>query len=390
MRILHVTDTFAPTVGGIEALVAGLAGAQVRTGHDVEVLTRTPQPGRDPLAAFGISREPASLSDLVERADVVHAHVSAYSPLALRAAVLAAATGVPVVASVHSVWGRAWPLIAGWTWLEGSAGLPIQWAGVSTLAAEFVTKAVRPQAPVLVVPNAIETGAWTQRDTAGPVEPVEPVTVVSTMRMATRKRPVPLLAMLRAVRESIPSDVPLRAVLIGDGPLLPRVRRYVARHGMDWVELPGTLTPERIREIYATADVYVAPGVMESFGLAALEARTAGLPVVAMSRSGVADLLTDGLDSRLVPDDVAMTAALRDLVMDRERLNTMARHCHAVTPDADWHEAVSAVFGAYASAWTLASTTAGHTSSMSSQRRSSPLSPPRFADGEPAPGVAAR
>lgn len=355
MRILHVTDTFAPTVGGIEALVAGMAGAQVRAGHDVDVLTRTPQPGSDPAAAFGISRAPGSLSDLVERADVVHAHVSAYSPLALRAAVHAAATGVPVLASVHSVWGRAWPLIAGWTWLEGSAGLPIQWAAVSSLAAEFVTRAVRPQAPVLVVPNAIETGAWRQRGTA---RPVGQVTVVSTMRMAARKRPVPLLAMLRTVRESIPADVPLRAVLIGDGPLLPRVRRYVARHGMEWVELPGALTPERIREVYVTAHVYVAPGVMESFGLAALEARTAGLPVVAMSRSGVADLLTDGIDSRLVPDDAAMTAALRDLVMDRERLDVMARHCHAVTPDADWHEAVSAVFGAYASAWALASVSA--------------------------------
>ena len=34
------------------------------------------------------------------------------------------------------------------------------------------------------------------------------------------------------------------------------------------------------------ADVYVAPAVLESFGLAALEARCVGLPVVGVSAAG--------------------------------------------------------------------------------------------------------
>lgn len=356
MRILHVTDTFAPTVGGIEALVEGMAAAQARAGHEVSVLTATAGPGAPAQCPYQLVRKPGRLDELLDRADVVHAHVSAHSPVALRAAVRAAGRRIPVLASVHSVWGRGWPLIAGWTWWHGCADLPIQWAGVSSLAAGYVTKALRPQAPVMIVPNAIETSRWAPRDRV-PHDPGRargPVTVISTMRMTSRKRPLPLLRMLRAVRAAVPAEVPMKAVLIGDGRQLPRVRRHVARHDLSWVNLPGVLPPHRLREVYATADLYVAPAVMESFGLAALEARASGLPVVAMARSGVADVLDHGVDSLLVQDDAAMVAAIAELATNASRRETMTRHCRAVAPRAGWGQTLTEVFGGYAAARAVA------------------------------------
>jgi glycosyltransferase involved in cell wall biosynthesis len=56
---------------------------------------------------------------------------------------------------------------------------------------------------------------------------------------------------------------------------------------MDWVTMTGQLSREQIRDIYSAADVYVAPAGRESFGLAVLEARSAGLAVVAMRSGGV-------------------------------------------------------------------------------------------------------
>ena len=102
------------------------------------------------------------------------------------------------------------------------------------------------------------------------------------MRLALRKRPHHYVKMLRRARELVPADVRLEAVIIGDGPRRAGIERYLAKHGMtDWVTLYGRATHEQIREVYRDADFFVAPATLESFGIAALEARSAGLPVIA-------------------------------------------------------------------------------------------------------------
>ena len=53
----------------------------------------------------------------------------------------------------------------------------------------------------------------------------------------------------------------------------------------------GFLRGEELRGVYASADVFVLPSVSEPFGLTALEAAEAGVPVVLSKQSGVAELL---------------------------------------------------------------------------------------------------
>ena len=50
--------------------------------------------------------------------------------------------------------------------------------------------------------------------------------------------------------------------------------------------------------------------MLESFGLAALEARTVGIPVVARRRTGIADFVVDGRDGWLCDSDAEMVDAL--------------------------------------------------------------------------------
>lgn len=54
----------------------------------------------------------------------------------------------------------------------------------------------------------------------------------------------------------------------------------------------GTLSAEALRQAYRDADALIFPSVMESFGLPLLEARAAGLPVLASERDYVRDLIT--------------------------------------------------------------------------------------------------
>jgi len=49
----------------------------------------------------------------------------------------------------------------------------------------------------------------------------------------------------------------------------------------------GFQTKETIKRIFSKSDIFVLPTILESFGIAALEARCAGLPIVAMGYGGV-------------------------------------------------------------------------------------------------------
>jgi glycosyltransferase involved in cell wall biosynthesis len=167
------------------------------------------------------------------------------------------------------------------------------------------------------------------------------------MRLAGRKRPGPLLRMLEQVRTSLPG-VPVRALIVGEGPLEARLHAEVHARGLDdRVALIGRRTREEIRDLYDEADIYVAPAYEESFGIAALEARAAGLPVVAMRTGGVRDFIRDGSEGLLCQDDEAMAAALVRLVADSGLRAAIAGHNRSCPPRQDWPRALAGFDDAY-------------------------------------------
>ncbi|MGG3280308.1 glycosyltransferase family 4 protein [Paenibacillus solani] len=81
-----------------------------------------------------------------------------------------------------------------------------------------------------------------------------------------------------------------------------------------------------IAEIMSLADMFIFPSRYEPFSLVILEAMASGLPVITSSRCGAVELLSD--DSAVVmedPDDTeTLVNALRELVSNKERLETMS------------------------------------------------------------------
>lgn len=354
MRIAHISDCYLPRLGGIEVQVRGTAIEQVARGHDVTVITATPGdsptdagvevirlsadlPFETPVHPRGIRLVREALERL--RPDVVHVHAGVVSPFAWMG--IHAAKGLPTVVSVHSMWG---PLAQrGFaTAMRGHRDFVL--TAVSRTAAEAISRVLDEE--VLVTPNAIDPQPWRSLVQ----QPHTDVHVVGTLRFAPRKRVMALVKSLRNARRWVPSEIGIRATIAGDGPLLSQVQRFVAHEGLDWITLPGRVPRETLGELYAGADVFVQPTIRESFGLAALEARAAGLPVVGYAGSGVSEFVADGVNGLLVQGDAGMAAAIRRLAVDVALRERLAAYNREHPPIHDWNYALRALDAAYAAA----------------------------------------
>jgi glycosyltransferase involved in cell wall biosynthesis len=360
MRVAHVTDVCLPHVGGIEILVDDLARRQAAAGHEVVVLTGAAGRHPDAPSAIEVARPIRRISlarHLAEiRArigsgefDVVHGHLSVFSPFTCAVSGHAARTGIPLTLTVHSMWSGRTPVIRAVGGLVGWRTWPARWTAVGSAAALDVRRLLDPKRDVAVVPNAVDTQWWRAAIAQARSLPDRPLTFVSVMRMVERKRPLALVRALHRARLQLPSDTPVRAILVGGGPLSARVADDIARRGMSsWVSMTGQVTREQVRGIYARSDVYVAPADRESFGIAALEARAAGLALVAMRKGGVSDFIDDGVEGFLCADDAAMAHALATLASQPQTLAAMRAHNAAVVPQITWEATLAAYSQCYA------------------------------------------
>jgi glycosyltransferase involved in cell wall biosynthesis len=167
------------------------------------------------------------------------------------------------------------------------------------------------------------------------------------MRLAPRKRAPALVDVIEdAMTQLEPGS--LRLDVLGDGPTRSTLARRISRRGLDGViTLRGRVARDEVREAYEDAEVFLAPAVLEAFGIAALEARTAGLVVVAHRGTGIEEFVTHEVDGLLVDDDQGMSRALVRLATDPALLASLLRHASAHRPAFDWAAALDAAESEY-------------------------------------------
>lgn len=376
-----LSDCYPPRTGGIESQVSDLAAQLVVAGHEVEVFTAT---AGGPVAdgvrvhrlstplALGLPVNPMAPPQvrrllLAGGFDVAHVHMGVVSPFAWDMAGVSTGLGLPTALTWHCVLDRAarplGPAVR--RWVARGAVL----SAVSGFAAEGVRKAAK-GAPVAVLPNGIDPSAWRAPDLPSlpalrdarplrglaPQDPqarqrrlegTRPVRVVTASRLAPRKRVGALLAVVAAAHERLGPGA-MTVDVYGEGPLRPWLEARVEALGLrDVVRLPGRVTRGELARAWGDADVYLSPTRLEAFGIAGLEARTTGLPVIARGDSGVREVVTDGLSGLLAADDPGLTDALVRLVADESLRARITRHNRRTPPAQTWDRVVDLAVAEY-------------------------------------------
>lgn len=349
MRILHVTDTFLPRLGGIELHVADLAARQVMVGDQALVLTAerstcrdpagNPQPTTVPVHRLrsgltGIGRGSniqAVIADLAP--DLIHVHLTVGSPFAW--AVLRQASGFPVVASMHSLLPDLPNLVRAAGRVARIPTEEITFTAVSQVAAARLLPALRPDQRIGVLHNGVDPDAWRVVHT-----PADTFEILVVGRLAARKRPLVMVDALDRL-SSLAPGLDWRATFVGDGAQRAKVVAATRRYGLDGrVRIPGALARDDIKGLLGRADVLVAPATLESFGIAALEARCAGVPVIAMAGSGITEFVTDRVDGLLARTDDDLARCLHQLATDDSLADAIRRHNSTVPVRMGWDAVV--------------------------------------------------
>jgi N-acetyl-alpha-D-glucosaminyl L-malate synthase BshA len=93
--------------------------------------------------------------------------------------------------------------------------------------------------------------------------------------------------------------LPARLVMVGDGPEKEGVKELAGALGIEKnIEFMNTISD--VSEVLAKADLFLLPSQIESFGLAACEAMSCGVPVVAYNVGGLPEVIESGVDGYLV------------------------------------------------------------------------------------------
>jgi len=383
VKIALLSDCYLPRLGGIEVQVHDLAARLIERGHEVVVLTATPgthgERGGfvdevDGVAVhrlalrlpFELPVNPLAPRLLRQRLaeggfDVAHIHMGVVSPFAVDCARVTTGMGLPTAMTWHCMLGALEPVFRATRHVRTWASHGVAMSAVSAVAAEPLQRIVGVDSVVSVLCNGIDVGRWASPAGEVPTrESGDGVRVVAAMRLAARKRPMPLLRIMVRVRAMVPAETAFSLEILGDGPDRARLERFIEAHDMrGWVRLSGRVTRDEVRATYAAADIYVAPAPLESFGIAALEARTVGLPVVGRLGSGLEEFVKDGLNGYLAADDEAMAGSLARLIIDDELRGSMAAYSRSTPPEQSWESILDGAEAEYRRAIVLAGSARG-------------------------------
>jgi len=133
-------------------------------------------------------------------------------------------------------------------------------------------------------------------------------------------RPVKNVEAVVEVFARVRARVPAHLVFIGDGPEMSRIEQSCKELSLlDHVSFLGN--QDDVQEMVAAADVFLLPSLEEGFGLAALEAMSCAVPVIATDVGGMTEVIEDGRTGFLRnPHDVEGMAELAvELLTNEDR-----------------------------------------------------------------------
>ncbi len=125
----------------------------------------------------------------------------------------------------------------------------------------------------------------------------------------------------------------MELTVVGQGPEEPGLRTLAGDLGVP-VRWQGFIDQPALPHLYAQADVFAFPTLLDPFGIVLLEAAASGLPLIASPHGGATgDLVRDGVNGFVIEprDTAAMAARIVQVATEPELRARMGHAAYAAT-----------------------------------------------------------
>lgn len=327
MKILMMTNTFTPIVGGLEKSIMTFSEAFRARGHEVKIVApafeQMPSQEKDVIRVPAIEKFvgtefsltiplPEIVSVLVEefKPDIVHSHHPfVMGDLALR---LCGQKKIPLVFTYHTMFEH-------YTDKFGMDNQAVQQfvvelaTGYANMAdqvfvpSESVGKVLEERSvktPIAVVPTGIDVKQFSAGLSSLRQKlkiPEKAFVVGHVGRLAPEKN---LIFLTEAAAEFLKQKKAAYFLIVGSGPSERDMKKIFRAWGVTkQVCFAGVQKGQALVQAYKAMDVFAFASKSETQGIVLAEAMAAGLPVVGLDAPGVREVVKDMVNGRLLQEE---------------------------------------------------------------------------------------
>jgi N-acetyl-alpha-D-glucosaminyl L-malate synthase BshA len=326
---MRIGITCYPTYGGSGVVATELGMELAARGHDIHFISYAPPIRMNPndphihfheveVVSYPLFDHPPYTLALAtkmlevfesESLDLLHVHYAIpHSVSALLARSMAAPRRLPFVTTLH---GTDITLVG-----SNRSYLPItrfsieQSDGVTAISRYLLNQTIKEfdiKRPIEVIPNFVNCDVYNRSANGALRAKVAPAGEPILMHLSNF-RPVKRVTDVVEIFALVRAKMPAKLVLIGDGPDRGAAE-YLVRKKKLQKDVCFLGKQDQVYTKLSSADLFLLPSQLESFGLAALEAMACEVPVIATNVGGVPEVIEHNVDGFLVePGDVKAAA----------------------------------------------------------------------------------
>lgn len=328
MKILMMTNTYAPMVGGIEQSIKAFTSEFERLDH--EVLIVAPECEGAPPDEAGVIRIHAIqnfnnsdfsmalpmsslLPELMKtfKPDIIHCHHPFWmGDIALR---LSSQYKIPMVFTYHTMFEQHMHYLP--IQNDGMKNFIVElFAGYANLSDQVIAPSESVRAillergvkkPIEVVPTGVDLAKFSKGE-GGVIRkrfgiPSDAVVIGTIGRLAIEKN---LEFLIRCVAGFLKKNPKAHFLLAGEGPLQDSVKTiFSGKEIAERLHMTGSLHGQDLIDCYHAMSVFAFASLSETQGIVLIEAMAAGLPIVAIDACGVREVVKDGYNGRLISEE---------------------------------------------------------------------------------------
>jgi N-acetyl-alpha-D-glucosaminyl L-malate synthase BshA len=319
---MKIGITCYPTHGGSGVVATELGMELAKRGHEVhfisyampfrlkqfqenvvfhEVMVSSYPLFQYPPYTLALAAKMAEIADEVGL-DILHAHYAIpHAVCAYLARQVAASTKLRIVTTLH---GTDITLVGSDQSFHRLTRFGIDQSDAVTAVSDFLRRKTvevfRTTRAIDVIPNFVDVERYAPRD-GGPCERRQfakkgEKIIVHISNFRPTKRVEDVVRVFAAVRREVPAVL----LMVGDGTERTRSRDVAVELGVErYVRYLGQM--DAVEDVLCVADLFLLTSQNESFGLAALEAMSSGVPVIGTTAEGLPELVRSGEFGYLLP-----------------------------------------------------------------------------------------